>query len=136
MDSRLDPLRDLGLERGDAMVLRNAGATLSEDVERSLRMAHESLGVDEVWIVGHTDCVAHGADLDSGARDAARRRAPRATAAPRLQRADAAVRPGDGPGRPRSAERTSSASAAPATIAAPPASSSATAGPATARAAA
>jgi carbonic anhydrase len=63
MDSRLDPLRDLGLERGDAMVLRNAGATLSEDVERSLRVAHEGLGVDEVWLVGHTDCVAHGADI-------------------------------------------------------------------------
>ena len=60
MDSRLDPLRDLGLERGDAMVLRNAGATLSEDVERSLRVAHEGLGVHEVWLVGHTDCVAHG----------------------------------------------------------------------------
>ena len=65
MDSRLDPLRDLGLERGDAMVLRNAGATLSEDMERSLRMAQENLGVHEVWIVGHTDCAAHGADLDA-----------------------------------------------------------------------
>ena len=65
MDSRLDPLRDLGLERGDAMVLRNAGATLSDDMERSLRMAQENLGVHEVWIVGHTDCAAHGADLDA-----------------------------------------------------------------------
>jgi carbonic anhydrase len=65
MDSRLDPLRDLGLERGDAMILRNAGATLSDDMERSLRMAQENLGVHEVWIVGHTDCAAHGADLDA-----------------------------------------------------------------------
>ena len=63
MDSRLDPLRDLGLERGDAMILRNAGAMLSEDMERSLRIAHENLGVDEVWLVGHTDCAAHGGDL-------------------------------------------------------------------------
>ena len=60
MDSRLDPLVDLGLVRGDAMVLRNAGATVSDDVERSLRVAHERLGVQEVWLVGHSDCVAHG----------------------------------------------------------------------------
>jgi hypothetical protein len=62
MDSRLDPLRDLGLARGDAMVLRNAGATVSDDVERSLRLAHERLGVREVWLVGHSDCVAQGGD--------------------------------------------------------------------------
>ena len=65
MDSRLDPLRDLGLERGDAMVLRNAGATVSDDVERSLRVAHEQLGVREVWIVAHSDCVANGGDDDA-----------------------------------------------------------------------
>ena len=76
MDSRLDPLRDLGLQRGDAMVLRNAGATLSEDVERSLRIAHEGLGVAEVWLVGHTDCVAHGGDdaqVRAALRDGVRR---------------------------------------------------------------
>jgi carbonic anhydrase len=60
MDSRLDPLRDLGLVRGDAMVLRNAGATVSGDVERSLRFAHENLGVREAWLVAHSDCAAHG----------------------------------------------------------------------------
>jgi carbonic anhydrase len=60
MDSRLDPLRDLGLERGDAMVLRNAGARLSDDVEAALRFVHHTLGVAEVWIVGHSDCAAHG----------------------------------------------------------------------------
>jgi carbonic anhydrase len=59
MDSRIDPLADLGLRRGDAMILRNAGATVSDDVERSLRMAHERLGVDEVWLVAHSDCAAH-----------------------------------------------------------------------------
>jgi hypothetical protein len=59
MDSRLDPLADLGLARGDALVLRNAGATVSDDVERSLRVAHARLGVREVWLVGHSDCVAH-----------------------------------------------------------------------------
>ena len=60
MDSRLDPLRDLGLARGDAMVLRNAGAAVSDDVERSLRLAHENLGVGEAWIVAHSDCAAQG----------------------------------------------------------------------------
>src|SRR5215217_7694225 len=60
MDSRLDPLRDLGLACGDAMVLRNAGATVSDDVERSLRFAQDNLGVNEAWIVAHSDCAAHG----------------------------------------------------------------------------
>jgi carbonic anhydrase len=62
MDARLDPLRDLGLARGDAMVLRNAGAAVSDDVERSLRIAQQGLGVGEVWLIGHTDCAAHGGD--------------------------------------------------------------------------
>jgi Carbonic anhydrase len=60
MDSRVDPIRDLGLARGDAMVLRNAGAQVSDDVERSLRLAMEGLGVREVWLMAHSDCAAHG----------------------------------------------------------------------------
>ena len=72
MDSRLDPLRDLGLERGDAMVLRNAGATVSDDVERSLRLVHDKLGVREAWLVGHSDCVAQGG-VDAVAIDELRR---------------------------------------------------------------
>jgi Carbonic anhydrase len=60
MDSRVDPIRDLGLARGDAMVLRNAGAQVSDDVERSLRLAQSGLGVREVWLMAHSDCVAHG----------------------------------------------------------------------------
>jgi carbonic anhydrase len=76
MDSRVDPLRDLGLARGDAMVLRNAGAQASDDVERSLRFAHENLGVTEVWLVGHSDCVAHGG-IDDAAIGELRRGATR-----------------------------------------------------------
>ena len=130
MDSRLDPLRDLGLARGDAMVLRNAGATLSDDMERSLRIAQEDLGIHEVWLVGHTDCAAHGGDLGAvraTLRDGVRRDRRRAA---RVQRADAALRPGDGSRRAR--RLTASRAIAPATIAAPPATASATAGPATA----
>ena len=48
MDCRIDPLRALGLRLGDAVVLRNAGAQASDDVLRSLRMAHGALGVDGV----------------------------------------------------------------------------------------
>jgi carbonic anhydrase len=76
MDSRLDPLRDLGLARGDAMVLRNAGATVSDDVERSLRLVHERLGVVEAWLVAHSDCVAHGG-VDAAAQDELHRGATR-----------------------------------------------------------
>ena len=60
MDSRVDPLSDLGLARGDAMVLRNAGAQVSDDVERSLRLAQQKAGVSEIWLLAHSDCVAHG----------------------------------------------------------------------------
>jgi carbonic anhydrase len=84
MDARLDPLRDLGLARGDAMVLRNAGATVSDDVERSLRIAYEGLGVREAWLVAHADCAAHGGS-DSAAEEALRRGASRLRSAlPRL----------------------------------------------------
>jgi carbonic anhydrase len=64
MDSRVDPLRDLGLARGDAMILRNAGAQVSDDVERSLRLA-QKLGVREVWLMAHSDCAAHGGSDDA-----------------------------------------------------------------------
>jgi carbonic anhydrase len=60
MDSRVDPIRDLGLARGDAMILRNAGAQVSDDVERSLRLAQDDLGVREIWLMAHSDCAAHG----------------------------------------------------------------------------
>jgi hypothetical protein len=67
MDSRVDPLRDLQLVRGDAMILRNAGAQVSDDVERSLRMAQQNLGVSEVWLMAHSDDAAI-AELRRGAR--------------------------------------------------------------------
>jgi carbonic anhydrase len=60
MDARIDPLRVLELSLGDANVIRNAGATVSDDVLRSLALAHENLGVREAWLVAHSDCAAHG----------------------------------------------------------------------------
>lgn len=56
MDSRIDPLRMLGLSYGDAKILRNAGARVTEDVLRTLVLAVHLLGVDRVMVVAHTDC--------------------------------------------------------------------------------
>lgn len=65
MDCRIDPLAALGLALGDAVVLRNAGAQISDDVLRSLRMAQDVLRVRSVYVIGHTDCAAHGGDADA-----------------------------------------------------------------------
>ncbi|RJL34409.1 beta-class carbonic anhydrase [Bailinhaonella thermotolerans] len=56
MDSRIDPLRLLGLEAGDAKILRNAGARVTDDVLRTLVLAVYLLGVDRVLVMPHTDC--------------------------------------------------------------------------------
>jgi carbonic anhydrase len=70
MDCRIDPLDALGLSLGDAVVLRNAGATVSDDVLRSLAMAHEALGVRGVHVIAHTDCAAFGGDDDAAIAEA------------------------------------------------------------------
>lgn len=56
MDSRLDPLGMLGLAPGDAYVLRNPGARVTEDVLATLVLAHHLLGVTRSMIVAHTKC--------------------------------------------------------------------------------
>jgi carbonic anhydrase len=56
MDSRIDPLAMLGLERGDAKILRNAGARVTDDVLRTLVLASYLLGVDRFMVVAHTNC--------------------------------------------------------------------------------
>ena len=56
MDARFDPARALGLEEGDAHVIRNAGGILSRDALRSLVISHWQLGTREALVVGHTDC--------------------------------------------------------------------------------
>jgi carbonic anhydrase len=70
MDCRIDPLSALGLSLGDAVVLRNAGATVSDDVLRSIQLAHDALGVNAVHVIGHTDCAAHGRDDEAAAAEA------------------------------------------------------------------
>jgi carbonic anhydrase len=56
MDSRLDLFGALGLEIGDAHLIRNAGGVISHDVLRSLAISQRMLGTREVVIVQHTQC--------------------------------------------------------------------------------
>lgn len=56
MDSRVDPFRILGITAGDAKVLRNAGARVTDDVLRTLVLAVYLLGVDRVLVMPHTHC--------------------------------------------------------------------------------
>ncbi len=56
MDARLDPARALGLEEGDAHVIRNAGGVVTDDVIRSLVISQRLLGTREIMLSHHTDC--------------------------------------------------------------------------------
>jgi len=56
MDARLLPSRFLGLEEGDAHVIRNAGGRASDDAIRSLAISQQLLGTNEVVVIHHTDC--------------------------------------------------------------------------------
>lgn len=56
MDSRIDPLRVVGMKPGDAKILRNAGARVTEDVLRTLVLAVHLLNVSKVLVMPHTDC--------------------------------------------------------------------------------
>jgi carbonic anhydrase len=56
MDSRLDVFAVLGLEDGQAHILRNAGGVITDDVIRSLAISQRILGTDSVMVIHHTDC--------------------------------------------------------------------------------
>src|SRR5262245_19268650 len=56
MDARLDPAKFLGLEEGDAHVIRNAGGLVTDDALRSLVISHNLLGTQDVLVIAHTDC--------------------------------------------------------------------------------
>lgn len=71
MDSRIDPLAMLGLELGDAKIIRNAGARVTDDVVRTLVLAVHLLGVERVMVVAHTRCRGTAAD-DAAVRAAIR----------------------------------------------------------------
>lgn len=59
MDSRIDPDRILGLQEGDAHVIRNAGGRASDDAIRSLVISYRLLGTREFLVIHHTDCGMH-----------------------------------------------------------------------------
>jgi carbonic anhydrase len=56
MDARLDVHRILGLDEGDAHVIRNAGGVVTEDEIRSLAISQRLLGTTEIILIHHTDC--------------------------------------------------------------------------------
>jgi len=56
MDSRIDPLRMVGLEAGDAKILRNPGGRVTNDALAALVLGVHVLGVDRVLVVPHTRC--------------------------------------------------------------------------------
>jgi carbonic anhydrase len=56
MDARLDVHKILGIEEGDAHVIRNAGGVVTDDAIRSLTISQRLLGTDEIVLIHHTDC--------------------------------------------------------------------------------
>jgi carbonic anhydrase len=68
MDTRIDVFPMLGLERGDAHIIRNAGGLVTEDVIRSLSASQRLLGTDEIVVVMHEDCGLSGASEDEFAQ--------------------------------------------------------------------
>src|SRR3954466_2541895 len=56
MDARLNPYALLGLNEGDAHVIRNAGGVVTDDEIRSIAISQRLLGTEEVILIHHTDC--------------------------------------------------------------------------------
>jgi carbonic anhydrase len=56
MDARLNPYGLLGLQEGDAHIIRNAGGVVTDDGIRSLSISQRLLGTEEIILIHHTDC--------------------------------------------------------------------------------
>jgi carbonic anhydrase len=56
MDARLNPYGILGLQEGDAHVIRNAGGVVTDDEIRSIAISQRLLGTEEIILIHHTDC--------------------------------------------------------------------------------
>lgn len=65
MDARLDIYRLLGLQIGEAHVLRNAGGVVTVDVERSLAISQRVLGTREIVVIHHSECGLLGFDAEA-----------------------------------------------------------------------
>jgi carbonic anhydrase len=68
MDTRIDLFAMLGLQRGDAHIIRNAGGLVTDDALRSLSVSQRKLGTREVVVVMHDGCGLHGASDDEFAQ--------------------------------------------------------------------
>ena len=64
MDTRIDLFPMLGIQRGDAHIIRNAGGLATDDAIRSLSISQRVLGTEEVVVVMHEGCGLHGASED------------------------------------------------------------------------
>src|SRR5687768_9213620 len=64
MDTRIDLFPMLGIERGDAHIIRNAGGLATDDAIRSLSISQRLLGTEEIVVVMHEGCGLHGASED------------------------------------------------------------------------
>ena len=71
MDARMDLFVMLGLARGDAHVIRNAGGLVTDDTLRSLSVSQRLLGTEEIVVVMHEGCGLHGASEDRFAQELA-----------------------------------------------------------------
>jgi carbonic anhydrase len=61
MDARMDLFLMLGLARGDAHIIRNAGGLVTDDALRSLVVSQRLLGTEEIVVLMHEGCGLHGA---------------------------------------------------------------------------
>ena len=68
MDARIDLFAMLGLQRGDAHIIRNAGGLVTDDVIRSLSASQRLLGTEEIVIVMHHGCGLHRVSEDEFAQ--------------------------------------------------------------------
>jgi len=68
MDTRIDLFPMLGLRRGDAHIIRNAGGLVTDDALRSLSASQRLLGTQEIVVVMHDGCGLHGASEDDFAQ--------------------------------------------------------------------
>ncbi len=68
MDTRIDLFPMLGLDRGDAHIIRNAGGLATDDAIRSLSISQRVLGTEEIVVVMHRGCGLHGASEDDFAQ--------------------------------------------------------------------
>ena len=114
MDARFLPSRVLGVEEGDAHIIRNAGGVVTDDEIRSLAISQHLLGTEEIILIHHTNCGLEGIgeeEIRAQLREAAGRRPTMAgRGVHRRGRERARVDPPDQPTAPSSATRTCAAS--------------------------